>query len=499
MRVVHKTDGDNGEMRLQGLIALFLCALTATAQTTGTIHNAEPSVGVSAAVPAAIDTITAQKLRGHVSFLASDLLEGRDSPSRGLDVAAEYIAAQFRALNLEPLGDNGFFQTMNWTLMEAPAAGTTLEIDGTAVDAKHFRTTAGGGIDAEGEVVELRSGDIAGKIVRLESAKRNVIADAIPFVRNAQPKIVLIPDEADTLKASGVFQPRAIITADTPARGAYVYVILTGPAAALVATARTVRFHMPPALESAARVWNVAGLLRGSDAALAPTAVVVSAHYDHEGVRPENAGDKIMNGANDDASGTAVLLETARALAAMPTKPKRSIVFLAVAAEEKGLLGSLYYAKHPLWPLENTVANLNFEMFGRTEEGEYTRPGQMTMTGAGFSTVTEVVKQAAADEGLKFFIHPQGNEEFFGRSDNFAFAKEGIPAHTITPGFSFAQYHQVGDEWQTLNYDNMHRAARAAALATFRLADSAEAPQWDVSNESVKKYADRRAVPASAK
>ncbi|MEP7367301.1 MAG: M20/M25/M40 family metallo-hydrolase, partial [Acidobacteriota bacterium] len=216
--------------------------------------------------------------------------------------------------------------------------------------------------------------------------------------------------------------------------------------------------------------------------------------------RPENTGDKIMNGANDDASGTAVLLETARALAAMPTRPKRSIVFLAVAAEEKGLLGSFYYAKHPLWPLENTVADLNFEMFGRTEDGEYTRPGQMTMTGAGFSTVTEVVRRAAADEGVKFFIHPQGNEEFFARSDNFAFAKEGIPAHTLTPGFSFQQYHQVGDEWQTLDYDNMQRAARVAALATLRLADSPDAPQWDVSNPTIKKYADRRkpaAVPAS--
>jgi Zn-dependent M28 family amino/carboxypeptidase len=252
---------------------------------------------------------------------------------------------------------------------------------------------------------------------------------------------------------------------------------------------------MPPAVETPARLWNVAGLLRGGDAELSKTAVVASAHYDHEGLRPENEGDKIMNGANDDASGTAVLLETARALASMPARPKRSIIFLAVAAEEKGvqgLLGSLYYAKHPLWPLENTVANLNFEMFGRTEEGEYTKPGQMTMTGAGFSTVTDVVKQAAADEGLKFFVHPQGNEEFFARSDNFAFAKEGIPAHTITPGFSFQQYHQVGDEWQTLDYDNMQRAARVAALATLRLADAVEAPKWDESNPAIKKYAERR-------
>ena len=477
-------------MRFQGLAALLLCSLAASAQV-GTIHNAEPAAGATA-IPEQIDTITAAKLRGHVSFLASDLLEGRDSPSRGLDVAAEYIASQFRALKLEPLGDNGYFQTMNWTLLEAASSGITLEIDGTVVDPKNYRTTAGGNIDAEGEVVALKSGDIAGKIVRLESAERSVIVEAIPFVRNQQPKIVLVPDEKDSLSASGVFQSRMIITPDTPRRGNYVYVILTGPAAALVGTARMVKFHMPPAHESPARVWNVAGLLRGSDAELAKTAVVASAHYDHEGLRPENEGDKIMNGANDDASGTAVLLETARALASMASRPKRSVVFLAAAAEEKGMLGSIYYAKHPLWPLENTVANLNFEMFGRTEDGEYTKPGQMTMTGAGFSTVTDVVRQACVDEGVKFFVFPQGNEEFFGRSDNFSFAKEGIPAHTLTPAFSFQQYHQVGDEWQTLDYDNMQRAARVAALATFRLADAVEAPKWDESNAAIKKYAERR-------
>ena len=371
-------------MHFQGLAALLVCALTASAQITGiTIHNAEPPRAEAAASPEAIDSITASKLRGHVSFLASDLLEGRDSPSRGLDIAAEYIASQFRALDLEPLGDNGYFQTMNWTLVSAAPTGVTLEIDGAVIEKQNFRTTAGGNIDADGEVVELRSGDIAGKIVRLESANRATIADAIPFVRNAQPKIVLIPDEKDTLSASGAFQSTAIIAPGGPPRGAYVYVILTGPAASLVATARTVRFHMPPPVETPARVLNVAGLLRGSDAELSRTVVVASAHYDHVGLRPENAGDKVMNGANDDASGTAVLLETARALASLPLRPKRSIVFLAVAAEEKGLLGSRYYVQHPLWPLENTTAHLNFEMFGRTEDSEYARPGQMTMTGAG--------------------------------------------------------------------------------------------------------------------
>lgn len=468
-------------MRSRGLCAVLLCA-AAAAQST------QPP-----ALPPALESITAARLRGHVSFLASDLLEGRDSPSRGLDIAAEYIASRFRALDLEPLGDNGYFQTIHWELLESAPTGITLSLDGAPVDPKFFRVTAGGSIDAEGAIANLAPGETEGRIVRLESAKPSTISGAIRILRNAPPAVVLIPDEHDTLRKAGVFQPRALITPNDPPRGSYVYVILTGPAAALAAQATTASFHMPPAIRTPARLWNVAALLRGGDPALAATALVLSAHYDHEGLRPDNAADPILNGANDDASGVAVLLEAARALASLPERPKRSILFIAFVGEEKGMLGSKHYVKHPLWPLERTVANLNFEMFGRTEEGEYTRPGQMTITGSGFSTVTDAVRQATSDLGAVYFVNRQGNEEFFSRSDNLPFALQGIPAHTLTPGFSFADYHAPGDEWQKLDYTNMQLAARIATLAALRLANSPEEPTWSPHEPSVQRYAERQA------
>ncbi|MBN8733837.1 MAG: M20/M25/M40 family metallo-hydrolase [Acidobacteria bacterium] len=471
-------------MRPQGLCALLLCA-SAAAQT------APP-------LPSALDTITASRLRGHVSFLASDLLEGRDTPSRGLDIAAEYLASQFRAFDLEPLGDNGYFQTINWTIIESAPTGITLSLDGAPVDPKHFRVTAGANaIDAEGDIAEVKSSETAGRIVRLADANRATVMDALRILRNSPPQVVLIPDERDTLNASGAFQPRALVTPYDPPRGNYVYVLCTGPAAALAKSAKTAQFHMPAGTTTPARLWNVAALLRGSDPTLAATAVIVSAHYDHEGLRPNNPRDQVMNGANDDASGVAAMLETARALAALPQRPKRSILFLGLVGEEKGLLGSKHYARNPLWPLDKTVANLNLEMFGRTEEGEYTRAGQMTITGSGFSTVTDFVRQATLDLGGIYFINRQGNEEFFARSDNFPLAMAGIPAHSLTPGFSFQDYHAPGDEWPKLDYDNMQRATRIAALAALRLAENDTAPEWDLNDPTAKKFAERR-KPAAA-
>lgn len=466
-------------MRSQGLCALLLCA-SAAAQTAPTI-------------PPAIETITASKLRGHVSFLASDLLEGRDSPSRGLDIAAEYLASQFRALDLEPLGDNGYFQTLHWTILESAPTGITLSLDGAPVDPKHFRVTAGvQTIDAEGEIAEAKAGETAGRIVRLADANRATVMDALRILRNSPPQVVLIPDEDDSLSRSGNFQPRALVTPYDPPRGNYVYVLCTGPAASLAKSAKTAQFHMPAGTATSARFWNVAALLRGSDPTLAATAVIVSAHYDHEGLRPNNPRDQVMNGANDDASGVAAMLETARALTTLPQRPKRSILFLGLVGEEKGLLGSKHYAKNPLWPLDKTVANLNLEMFGRTEEGEYTRAGQMTITGSGFSTVTDFVRQATLDLGAIYFINRQGNEEFFARSDNFPLAMAGIPAHSLTPGFSFQDYHAPGDEWPKLDYDNMQRATRIAALAALRMAESDTAPQWDLNDPTAKRFADQR-------
>ncbi len=168
---------------------------------------------------------------------------------------------------------------------------------------------------------------------------------------------------------------------------------------------------------------NVVARLEGSDAKLKDEYVVYTAHWDHMGRDASLKGDQIFNGALDNASGTAALLEIAEAYTKLPTPPKRSIIFLAVTAEEKGLLGAKYYATNPLYPLERTLANINrdgFNQWGRTKD--------LTVIGYGNSTLDDLLADAAAAQGRTIKPDPEPEKGFFYRSDHFEFAKQGVPA-----------------------------------------------------------------------
>lgn len=168
---------------------------------------------------------------------------------------------------------------------------------------------------------------------------------------------------------------------------------------------------------------NVIARLEGSDPRLKEEYVIYVAHWDHLGIGPEVRGDRIYNGAVDNASGTAGLLELARAYARLSPPPRRSILFLAVTAEEKGLLGSRYYAENPLYPLEKTVAVINLDglnVYGRTRD--------ITIIGLGNSTLDEHVRAVAAAQGRIVRPDPEPEKGFFYRSDHFPFARQGVPA-----------------------------------------------------------------------
>jgi len=303
--------------------------------------------------------ITANSLRGDVSFLASDLLEGRDTPSRGLDLAGEYIASQFRRLGLEPAGDDGYFQT-----------------------------------------------------------------------------VALKPEDADSPKSR-----------------------------------------------------NVAGILRGSDPALKETYVILSAHYDHVGMA-QSGEDRVFNGANDDASGTAAVLEVANALAALHPRPKRSILFILFCGEEKGLRGSRYYAAHPLVPLAKTVAQLNLEQLGRTDAPEGPHVNSANVTGFDFSDMVPILVDAGKRVGVSVTKVAEASDKYFNRSDNGPLAKAGVPAHTLSVTYEFPDYHAVGDEWQKIDYDNMAKVDQAVGIAVLRLAQALTAPRWNESYPAAKPYAE---------
>ncbi|MDP8988731.1 MAG: M20/M25/M40 family metallo-hydrolase [Acidobacteriota bacterium] len=305
------------------------------------------------------DHITANSLRGDVSFLASDLLEGRDTPSRGLDIAGEYIASQFRRLGLEPVGDDGYFQT-----------------------------------------------------------------------------VALRPEDKDSPKSR-----------------------------------------------------NVAAILRGSDPRLQDSYVILSAHYDHVGLA-QSGEDRVFNGANDDASGTAAVLEVANALAALHPRPKRSVLFILFCGEEKGLRGSSYYAMHPLAPLSKTVAQLNLEQLGRTDAPQGPRLNSANVTGFDYSDMVPILVNAGKRVGIAVTKIAEASDKYFNLSDNGPLAAAGVPAHTLSVTYDFPDYHAVGDEWQKIDYDNMAKVDQAVGIATLRLAQAPTTPHWNDRDPAAKPFAE---------
>jgi len=237
---------------------------------------------------------------------------------------------------------------------------------------------------------------------------------------------------------------------------------------------------------------NVVGVLRGSDPARAREHVVFTAHLDHLGRGPAVAGDDIYNGAVDDAAGIAALAEIARAFAALPKRPPRSILFLGVTAEEKGLLGSDYFVHHPTVPLGSIVADVNSD----APLGWWT-PHDVVALGAEHSSLDHDVRSAASALGLTLSPDPNPEEVFFVRSDQYSFVKRGIPSvfpsvgqrdasgdtttnHATMTAWIREHYHQPSDEWQPgLDYAAMAVEVRYYFLIGLAVALDPDRPAWN--------------------
>lgn len=229
--------------------------------------------------------------------------------------------------------------------------------------------------------------------------------------------------------------------------------------------------------ESVADV-NVAGVLRGSDPERAHEVVVMTAHFDHVGVRPprpgtpaEAEGDSIYNGADDDATGVAAVLEVARSMA-QGDPPARTVLFLLITGEEMGILGTRWYLAHPALPLEETVANLNVEMLGRPGP-DYEGRGVGWITGFERSTLGPILTEA----GLAVKPDPFPEKGLFFGSDNIGFAMEGIVAHTLSSSDLHEDYHTPDDEVDRIDFQSMARVVETLREAVRILADG-EAPVW---------------------
>lgn len=315
--------------------------------------------GLSKAEQAAVGEISEDSLKGNLWFISSDLLEGRNTPSKGLDLAATYIAAQFQKAGLEPAGDNGYFQM-----------------------------------------------------------------------------------------------------ADYKRRGS----------------------------DEIAKVQNVIGVLRGSDPKLRDTYILLTAHYDHLGMKTSGEGDLIFNGANDDGSGTVGVMEIASALSKLNPRPKRSIVFMTFYGEEKGLVGSRYYGAHPVFPVAKTIADINLEQIGRTDDDEGPRVSALSMTGYDYSDLGPIFKSACGKVGVDVQKHPRFSDAYFARSDNQAMADLGVPAHTVCTAFSYPDYHRVGDHWDKIDFPNLTKICKGVTVALLEIANSAKEPAWNAGNPKAAKY-----------
>ena len=446
-------------------------------------------------VPHLNTLIRAENLKADVAFLASDTLQGRATPSPGLDAAAEYIASQFRKAGLEPVGDDGYFQTATYHMITPNLEGFQISSgaakitsamlqEAVATDLKDVAVVKASPADLEKLTVE----QVRGKVLVVDlSAAGGGGMRRMPSPAKLEPALTIYLMAGNLPRNMGA-RP-TMRDASLPASKASM--VLVSDAAlkdALAAPDAKVSAHIAAPKVEIAKARNVAGLLRGTDPALKDTYVIVTGHYDHLGVRGTGEGDHIFNGANDDASGTSSVVEIGTALAALGEKPKRSILFMTVFGEESGGYGARYYTSHPIFPLAKTIADVNLEQLGRTDDTEGPRPLQFNLTGFDYTDIAAIMANAGEETGIKVVKHEKNSDSFFSRSDNATFADAGIPSTTLSVAYIYPDYHAVGDEWQKLDYDNMAKVDVCVALGLWNMANSATVPLWNKENPKTARY-----------
>ena len=440
-------------------------------------------------------------------------LQGRGTPSPGLDIAAEFIASQFRRSGLEPAGDYGYFQTALYdnVLPAAEPVMVTAKTEGASAHAIPAMISVQ-------DPIALDLPDIAFVRVTAEAAALNALtpdqlrgkalildmpAPTPPAGggRGGEPIAMFLPVTRSHRNSS---PPLIIILSATPTvtnrtprlrqRRPKLRPVITiwDPdfRVALDAKPAALSIHIPAPAVTPVKLRNVIGVLRGSAPRLKDAYLLLTAHYDHLGVRENSPGDDhIFNGADDDASGTASVIEIASALAHLPERPRRSIIFMALYGEELGDLGSRYYAQHPLLSLASTIADINLEQLGRTDDLQGPHVGMFNLTGFDYSAICRRFSAKAADRiGIRVVNDEKNSGPYFTRSDNAAFATAGVPSTTLSVAYDFPDYHKAGDEWPKLDYENMAKVDLAIAIAAVDLANSDSVPEWNAENPATARF-----------
>lgn len=437
---------------------------------------------------AAIDSIMKVQLRGMVSFLASDEMKGRMTPSPELAIASRFVATQLQAAGLAPLSDDGsYFQVHSWPQIQLPSVDEML-IDGQSV--KVLGVLAAGSSDAkiqgklitEAEAIQAKDGEQQ-QCVLLNDLPLPPIGQVSPgmlqsflsrrlmILNRKEVDLVIVKCDPDSQlpELAASLQGKSLSAAVGRTPSCPVILVSSDHAA----VGKEIQVTIPEAVEDNAKVRNVFGVVKGSDPELSKNAIIVTAHLDHIGTR--NYGpDKINNGADDNATGVAAVVAMAQAVARMKTPPKRSIIFGTFWGEESGLRGSRAYAQQPLWPLDRTTANVNLEMLGRPETNA---EGKAWMTGWKHSSLGEVMNVGSQRVGVEIFNRTDVGEMLYARSDNYSFVEKGVIAHSFSAGSLHSDYHQPTDEWEKLNFDHMTTVTKGLMAGLLHLANRSPAPE----------------------
>jgi len=453
---------------MRRLIGIFVCALA-----FGQLPVPEQT---------AIDRISADSLRTNLSYLASDALEGRGTPSHGLDLAADYIAKQFQDAGLEPAAGDSYFQAAKFDRATVNMEGFQLVLTAGGKDVQvnrdEVRVRSLMELDLAGApVVKLPVNGaippIGGKVVAGDEGRYGTETYLAELQSRKPALILLIGKTRQTPQRTAPARPASFLEEADGGHAPVIRIRRSEAAALLLEGGMTVTLRLAkPALQEAV-LRNVAAVLQGSDPMFRDQYLLVTAHYDHLGKTARG----IFHGANDNGSGTVSVIEMARALATLNPHPKRSILFMTVFGEEEGLLGSYYYAEHPLVPLRDTVADVNLEQMGRTDEKSGNRIGAFAFTGPSYSNLPDIMSGAVKTEGISIWKLKDA-DGYFDRSDNYAFALHGVVAHTIFVAAEFSDYHGLGDTWEKIDYANMAKVDRGVAAGIVAVADDLEPPKW---------------------
>lgn len=532
----------------------FLLLLTFTCQSA---FAQTATVKISAAERKAAEGVTAKQLSDYLYFVASDEMEGRDTPSRGLDTTAKFIGMNLSRWGFKPAGDNGsFYQKIAIRSEATDPAKNTLKVadqsftflddffrmagnspvnaplvfarDGWMVKSKNV--DAYNGVDVKDKIVVVygqgfpransatnmptgvTQADLAGTkgtdwadplVYARNSGAKGMIVIASPQAQAAWPQIrgfLSRGNSSEKLRetATGADDfPVMLVSAKV---GDVILAGESGNKESLTAFA----MNKSAAMNVAAKIetkWtqNVVAIWEGSDPVLKKEMVAIGAHYDHVGINQNAPGpDKIFNGADDDGSGTVAVLGIAEALAKTPKRPKRSVLFVWHAGEEKGLWGSAYFNKFPTVDIKQVIAQLNIDMIGRTLD-----PNKIIKCGQGKPCNEELSKTdeiyvigkdmmsstlgSIVDGTNKSYLNlsyntryddPKDPNRFFFRSDHFNYAINGIPIAFWFDGVH-EDYHQSGDHPDKIDYAKMEKVTRTIFLTLLELTDLKERPRVD--------------------